>query len=242
MEKYNNRTENPYQAIILAGGLGTRLRSAISGVPKCMAPVAGKPFLHYVIDYLQQQGVKKFIFALGYMSEIIEEFLKINYTNLQYQVVIEQEPLGTGGAIQLACSKATEEDILILNGDTFFKVDVLSVFKLHLQQHAACTVCLKAMQQFDRYGVVELDENSTITSFKEKQFYHQGLINGGVYVINSHQFLTKNLPQKFSFEKDYLEKYVSEGNFTGIEQKAYFIDIGIPEDYNKAQEDFSIKY
>ena len=242
MEKYNNRTENPYQAIILAGGLGTRLRSAISDVPKCMAPVAGKPFLHYVINYLQQQGVKKFIFALGYMSKIIEEFLIINYSNLQYQVVIEQEPLGTGGAIQLACSKATEEDILILNGDTFFEVDVLSVFKLHLQKHSACTVCLKAMQQFDRYGVVELNENSTITSFKEKQFYHQGLINGGVYVINSHQFLTKNLPQKFSFEKDYLEKYVSEGNFTGIEQKAYFIDIGIPEDYNKAQEDFSIKY
>ena len=242
MEKTVNNIETSYEAIILAGGLGTRLRSAISDVPKCMAPVAGKPFLHYVINYLLQQGVNKFIFALGYMSEIIEEFLIINYPNLQYQVVIEKEPLGTGGAIHLALRKATDKDILILNGDTFFEVDVLSVFKLHLQKHAACTVCLKAMQEFDRYGVVELDKNSIITSFKEKQFYYQGLINGGVYVINRYQFLTKNLPQKFSFEKDYLEKYVSEGNFTGIEQKSYFIDIGIPEDYNKAQEDFSTKY
>jgi len=240
MEKTVNNIVNPYQAIILAGGLGTRLRSAVNDVPKCMAPVAGKPFLHYVINYFQQQGVNSFIFALGYMSEIIEAFLTNNYPGLQYQVVIEQEPLGTGGAIYLACSKATEEDILILNGDTFFEVDVFSVFKLHLQKHAACTVCLKAMQEFNRYGVVELGENSIITSFKEKQFYHQGLINGGMYVINSHQFLTKNLPQKFSFEKDYLEKYVSDGNFTGIEQKAYFIDIGIPEDYYKAQEDFRV--
>jgi D-glycero-alpha-D-manno-heptose 1-phosphate guanylyltransferase len=231
---------NPYQAIILAGGLGTRLRSAVSDVPKCMAPVVGKPFLHYVINYFQQQGVAKFIFSLGYMSEIIEQFLILNYPNLQYQIVIETEPLGTGGAIQLACSKATEEDILILNGDTFFEVDVQAVFMFHQQHDAACTLSLKTMQQFDRYGVVEMDSNSRITSFKEKQFYQQGLINGGVYVLNKAKFLIKNFNQKFSFEKDYLEEYVSEGKFTGIKQEAYFIDIGIPEDFNKAQAEFNL--
>jgi D-glycero-alpha-D-manno-heptose 1-phosphate guanylyltransferase len=239
MEKIIKSSLKNYQAIILAGGLGTRLRSAVSDVPKCMAPVAGNPFLHYVIAYLLTQGVNKYIFSLGYMSEIIEEYLTQHYPNLQYQVVIETEPLGTGGAIQLACSKATEEDVLILNGDTFFEVDIQSIVAFHHQQHSACTLSLKTMQQFDRYGVVEMDENSVITSFKEKQFYQQGFINGGVYVLNKNQFLTKNYPQKFSFEKDYLEKYVSEGNFTGIKQDGYFIDIGIPEDFNKAQVDFS---
>jgi D-glycero-alpha-D-manno-heptose 1-phosphate guanylyltransferase len=241
LEKINNNNLKNYEAIILAGGLGTRLRSAVSDVPKCMAPVAGKPFLYYVINYFQQQGVNKFIFSLGYMSEIIEDFLTQHYPNLQYQVVIETEPLGTGGAIQLACSKATETDVVILNGDTFFEVDVNSIMSFHQQQQAACTLSLKTMQQFDRYGVVEMDSNSRINSFKEKQFYQQGLINGGVYVLNIKQFLSKSFPQKFSFEKDYLEKYVGEDNFKGIEQHAYFIDIGIPEDFNIAQEDFSTK-
>jgi D-glycero-alpha-D-manno-heptose 1-phosphate guanylyltransferase len=119
-------------------------------------------------------------------------------------------------------------------------VNVPSIIAFHQQQKTACTLSLKIMQQFDRYGVVEMNNNSIITSFKEKQYYQQGLINGGVYVLNVKQFLSKTFPQKFSFEKDYLEKYLSEGNFTGIEQGGYFIDIGIPEDFNRAQEDFNL--
>jgi len=240
--KTNSNNNLQYQAIILAGGLGTRLQSAVSNVPKCIAPVAGKPFLHYVINYFQQQGVNEFIFSLGYMSEIIEEYLQLHHQNLVYQIVVEKEPLGTGGAIQLACTKATQKDVVILNGDTFFEVDVQSIMSFHQQQQAACTLSLKTMQQFDRYGVVEMDKNSTIYSFKEKQYYDQGLINGGVYVVNIHQFLSNTFPQKYSFEKEYLEKYVGEGKFTGIEQQGYFIDIGIPEDFNKAQEDFKSKF
>ena len=111
------------QAIILAGGLGTRLRSVVSDLPKCMAPVAGRPFLFYVINYLRSQGIEKFIFSLGYKHEVIEEYLKDQFSTLQYECSIEEEPLGTGGAIQLACKLATKKNVIIANGDTLFKIN-----------------------------------------------------------------------------------------------------------------------
>jgi D-glycero-alpha-D-manno-heptose 1-phosphate guanylyltransferase len=224
------------QAIVLAGGLGTRLRSVVSDLPKCMAPVAGRPFLFYVINYLRLQGVEKFIFALGYEHEFIEEYLDDQFSTLDYQCVIEENPLGTGGAIQLACQKATERNVLVANGDTLFKINGHEVFSFHAEHEAECTLSLKPMQHFDRYGIVELNDNSTVKDFKEKQFYESGLINGGLYVLNVEGFLVKKFPSKFSFEKDYLEQYYRKGNIYGIVQDHYFIDIGIPEDYNRAQE------
>jgi D-glycero-alpha-D-manno-heptose 1-phosphate guanylyltransferase len=226
------------QAIILAGGLGTRLRTVVNDLPKCMAPVAGKPFLHYVIQHLLAQGVEQFIFSLGYLSESIELFLTANYPSLKYQLSIEKEPLGTGGAIQLAAKKATEKNVLVLNGDTLFGIDVKQLLDAHISKQAACTLSLKPMNNFDRYGVVELNDQHVITSFKEKQFYTAGYINGGVYALNVMQFLQEGLPEKFSFEKDYLEKKVSGHTLYGIVQNQYFIDIGIPEDYERAQREF----
>ncbi len=227
------------QAIILAGGLGTRLRTVINDLPKCMAPVAGKPFLHYVIQHLLQQGVDQFIFSLGYLSESIETFLINNYPQLNYQLSIESAPLGTGGAIQLAAKKATEKNVLVLNGDTLFAADVKQLVDAHISKQAACTLCLKPMKNFDRYGVVELNDDNTVMSFKEKKFYTAGYINGGVYVLNAEQFLQEGLPEKFSFEKDYLEKNAANNKLYGIVQDKYFIDIGIPEDFERAQREFA---
>ncbi len=226
------------EAIILAGGLGTRLRSAVNDVPKCMAPVNGRPFLHYVIQHLLKQGVDQFIFSLGYLGESITEYLSAAHPDLNYRTCIEEEPLGTGGAIQLAMQKATLPDVLALNGDTLFAVDIAVVAAVHSTANAECTLSLKPMQQFERYGVVETGSNGIIQSFKEKKYYEQGFINGGVYMINRQQFLSRQLPQKFSFEKDYLEKFVNEERFAGVEQDAYFIDIGIPEDFTRAQTEF----
>jgi len=223
------------QAIILAGGLGTRLRSVVSELPKCMAPVAGKPFLHYVIAHLQQEGIQNFIFSVGYKSESIISFIKNNYSDIEYQFSIEEEPLGTGGAIQLAIGKTTKKNILICNGDTLFNVHVDELNNFHVQHNSDCTLCLKPMNSFDRYGVVELDNDHLIISFKEKQFYENGLINGGVYALKTETFLNKDLPEKFSFEKDYLERFADERKIYGLIQNEYFIDIGIPEDYEKAQ-------
>ena len=225
------------EAIILAGGLGTRLREAVPDLPKCMAPVAGKPFLSCVIDHLRIQGVERFIFSLGYKWGVIEEYLQKEYATLDYTSVIEQEPLGTGGAIQLAIQKASSNNVAIANGDTLFKIKLDEVETLHDFRDAECTLALKPMQNFDRYGVVDTDSNGKIISFKEKQFYQDGFINGGVYLINKERFLNHSFPEKFSFEKDYLEKFCGEGRFFGSRQDGYFIDIGIPEDYQKAQND-----
>jgi len=223
------------EAIILAGGLGTRLKEAVPDLPKCMAPVAGRPFLFYVINYLRSQGIEKFIFSLGYKHHFIEDYLKDKFETLIYDIVIENEPLGTGGAVQLALSKAKEENIVVINGDTLFKVNLIEAQKFHISNNAECTLLLKPMQNFERYGVVNINEQKVITSFEEKKHREKGLINGGIYVINRTQFLSKQFPEKFSFEKDYLEAMVSEQKFYGLEQDKYFIDIGIPEDFERAQ-------
>ena len=228
------------EAIILAGGLGTRLRAVVSDVPKCMAPVARKPFLYYVIKHLEKQGVDKFIFSLGYKHEMIEAWLNEQYPLMFMQTSVEEEPLGTGGAIKLACGLATEKNVLILNGDTLFNVDIKELFAFHKTNRADCTLSLKPMHNFDRYGVVELDTDHAITSFKEKRQYKNGLINGGVYILNRKNFLQEELPLKFSFEKDYLEQYLNKRKICGVVQDEYFIDIGIPEDYEKAQKELGI--
>ena len=233
------------EAIILAGGLGTRLRTVISDIPKCLAPINGVPFLHYLVDYLQKQGIESFIFSVGYLHEKVEKFLLANYPDLKYQLALEQEPLGTGGAIKLAIQKAKEKNVIVCNGDTMFKIDVKALSVFHLDKNAACTLSLKPMENFERYGVVEIDKKGKVNSFKEKQFYHSGLINGGVYALNTSQFSEDDLPNIFSFEKDYLEKKVNIESNNGSEifgfiQDQYFIDIGIPEDYEKAERELRI--
>ena len=225
------------EAIILAGGLGTRLRSAVPDLPKCMAPVNGKPFIAYVIEHLQKQGIDTFILSLGYKSEAIIDFINRQYSSANFQFVIEEEPLGTGGAIQLACYKARTENVIATNGDTLFKVNLGKLYAIHQEQKAECTLSLKPMNDFNRYGVVELNENDSVASFKEKKFYKKGLINGGLYALNLNSFLEKELSNKFSFEKDYLEKYFAGRRMFGSVQDEYFIDIGIPEDYSRAQKE-----
>ncbi|HSZ86901.1 MAG TPA: sugar phosphate nucleotidyltransferase, partial [Puia sp.] len=169
--------------------------------------------------------------------EIIEEYLKKELSIINYQLSIEKEPLGTGGAIQLACEKATEKNVAVINGDTFFKIDLQKLSAFHQEKNADCTLCLKPIRNFDRYGAVELNENNSIKNFSEKKFYENGLINGGVYALNVKNFLDKYLPEKFSFEKDYLEKFYTTGKLFGLIQDEYFIDIGIPEDYERAQKE-----
>jgi len=230
------------EAIILAGGLGTRLRSVVSDTPKCMALVAGKPFLYYLISFLKNNGIENFIFSVGYMHEVIEGYLKKNFTEINYKISLENEPLGTGGAIRLACSKTSEKNVVICNGDTLYKIDMIALDEFHRKKEAGCSLTLKPMTNFDRYGVVELNDDASIKTFKEKQFYNSGLINGGVYILNIPEFLKEDLPEKFSFEKDFLEKKVclrqaENATLFGLIQDKYFIDIGVPEDYEKAQKE-----
>jgi D-glycero-alpha-D-manno-heptose 1-phosphate guanylyltransferase len=200
-----------------------------------MAPVAGMPFLHYVIKYCEEQGIGKFIFSLGYKHELIADWLSGRLPGGSYSLSIEEEPLGTGGAIRKACGQAGIDTVFVLNGDTYFGADLGELSKFHKAVAADCTLCLKPMKNFERYGVVEINKDGSILDFREKQHYEQGLINGGVYALSAPAFLREALDEKFSFEKDYLESYCGKRAFYGLKQEAYFIDIGIPEDYERAQ-------
>ena len=226
------------EAIVLAGGFGTRLRNAVPNLPKAMAPVNERPFLSYIINYLRLQGIERFVFSLGYKAEAIESWLKKYYPALDYTTVVESEPLGTGGGLQLALQECTTPHVLAANGDTLFKIKAWDFEKVHVANRSECTLALKPMQPITRYGIVELGLGQVVLSFKEKGVYNQGLINGGVYLLDREQFQKRGLPKSFSFEKDYLEKFSSDKKFFGSIQEGYFIDIGIPEDYEAAQKDF----
>ena len=227
------------EAIILAGGLGTRLRKAVPGLPKCMAPIGGKPFISYIIEYYKKQGIEKFIFALGYMHERIEDYLNDSYTTLDMVYSIEEEPLGTGGAIKLACGETTSKQVVVVNGDTLFKINLQALSFLHHQKESECTLCLKPMHTFDRYGVIEMSDNHSVKNFQEKKYFTSGNINGGVYALQVSAFLANGLPERFSFEKEYLETYYTNGQMYGLVQDEYFVDIGIPEDLEKAQSELA---
>jgi D-glycero-alpha-D-manno-heptose 1-phosphate guanylyltransferase len=203
-----------------------------------MAPVAGKPFLEHVIAYFTNQGINEFILALGYKSEVIIDYVKSQHPQLKARYSIEKDLLGTGGAIRLACQQADAENVLVVNGDTIFKIDLPKLAAFHEKHGGECSLVLKPMNEFDRYGVVEINGDSRISSFREKKFYHAGLINGGVYALNAAAFLKHDLPGKFSFETDYMEAFYNKGLIYGQVQDAYFIDIGIPADYDQAQQDF----
>ncbi|MBX2905414.1 MAG: nucleotidyltransferase family protein [Taibaiella sp.] len=225
------------EVIVLAGGLGTRLQGVIGEYPKCMAEVAGRPFLAHVFDYLAQQRCVQAILSLGYKHEIVTEWVEKQDLPFVVDYVIEKEPRGTGGGLMLAMQQASADNVVVVNGDTLFTVNLERMMHYHLTQHSCTTLALKKMYSFDRYGVVNTNDGGVITSFEEKTYKEAGMINGGVYIVNQKHIHSKHLPIKCSMEKDYLEKYTAEGKFYGFESDGYFIDIGVPADYERAQED-----
>lgn len=231
------------EVIILAGGLGTRLRSEVKDVPKCMAPVAGKPFLWYLLkDLKKYPEVKRVILSVGYLREVIFEWIPTVQDEFpfSFDYAIEEEPLGTGGGIRLAMEKVTEEEAIILNGDTYFAVDLNELVAAHKNQpEPKLTIALKPMKDFDRYGTVTTAEDGRVLKFNEKQPCKEGEINGGVYVISKDESIFEGQPKKFSFETAVMQEKCGEyGCLFGVVQNGYFIDIGIPEDYHKADREF----
>lgn len=225
------------EAIVLAGGFGTRLQKVVSEVPKPMAPVAGKPFLQYILDYLIAHKVEHVVLAVGYLRETIIAHFGDTYHNLKITYAIEENPLGTGGGILHACKYVKSDNTFVINGDTFFDVDLVELSAFHQSNNALLTVALKRMEKFDRYGTVELGAEGRITGFLEKKYLDEGLINGGVYCLNK-QIFHPSLPEVFSFEKEILEKEIVNRKIYGLISEGYFIDIGIPEDFSRAQHDF----
>lgn len=225
------------EAVILAGGFGTRLQKVVHDVPKPMAPVAGKPFLSYLLDQLDRQGCTHAVLAVGYKKEVIQNFFGSYYNGISLSYSVEDKPLLTGGALKKALQMVTEEAVLVLNGDTFFGVDFSKMMDFHCKAHSDATLAVKKLHDFSRYGTVHFDDDYRITRFVEKKACQKGFINGGVYVLNRTLF--GDISQdKFMMEKDFLEKYVDTKLFSAFPCDSYFIDIGIPEDYEKANKEF----
>lgn len=224
------------EAIVLVGGLGTRLKSVINDIPKPMALVKNKPFLEYVLKWLSGYNFTKIVLSAGYKSDMIKSYFKYAFKNVPIEYAIELEPLGTGGGILNALSHINDENVLVVNGDTYFPIDIDAFFLGHLTMEGKITIALKEMIYFDRYGSVSMDQNSNILQFNEKKFQKQGLINGGIYLLKRKFIQELSLPLKFSFEKEILEKESKNKVIKGMQFNYQFLDIGIPEDYYRADQ------
>lgn len=229
------------EAIVLAGGLGTRLSKSLdSDTPKILAPInSSTTFLDLLISYLENGGVTKIIFSLGHLGEKVKFFLESNYPNLNYKLHIEDSPLGTGGAIKASLEHAQKKEVIVINGDTILQLDFGNLLRFHTIYQSDCTICVKQLYNFERYGSIELDEEQNVISFNEKKKMKEGLINGGVFVLNRNIF--KNYPlQEFSFEIDFLPEKMNDNNFKikALITDGAFIDIGIPKDLKIFRSDF----
>jgi D-glycero-alpha-D-manno-heptose 1-phosphate guanylyltransferase len=224
------------EAIVLAGGFGTRLREVVNDVPKPMAPVNGRPFLEYILDYLHHYGVTRVILSVGYKGEMIREHFGDTYSTMSIGYAFEHEPLGTGGAIKLGMELCDSKQAAVLNGDTLFDINLTALYAFHKEKGAGISLALRQLEDVSRYGTVKIDEDHRIKGFAEKSAAAgSGYINGGVYLFNKEIFTDAEFPQKFSIEKDLFERYYESLRMYGFVSHDYFIDIGIPDDYHRAQ-------
>lgn len=222
------------EAIILAGGFGTRLAHIVSDVPKPMAPVCGRPFLRFILDDLQKKGIERVVLAVGYKQDVIRDYFGASYRGMEILYSAENEPLLTGGAIKQAMGLCREEQVLVVNGDTYFDVELPTLERAAKDHPGSIVLAAKRMYDFDRYGTLRLS-GDRVTEFCEKAPCRDGLINGGVYVLPAEIFNEIGL-SKFSFETQVLEPLAQTGRVFAVENSGYFIDIGVPEDYAAAQE------
>lgn len=226
------------EAIILAGGFGTRLRSVVSDVPKPMAPINGRPFLEILLDYLIASNFDHIVLSTGYMHEKIEAHFGNSYRNTQISYAVEHEPLGTGGGIRNALNFCNEENIVILNGDTLFKIDYDDLQRFYFSHPTRLAMVLRQVDDTSRYGSVVTDCSDRISLFSEKNESHGfGTINGGIYMMHRSLLEEQSDRKAFSFEKDILQQKYTKEPFFAYTSGAYFIDIGIPEDYRKLNSD-----
>lgn len=228
------------EAIVLAGGLGTRLRPVVSDLPKPMAPVAGRPFLAWLLDYLELQGIRRVVLSVGYLSEAITQFFGERYGAIEITYSIEDEPLGTGGGIAGSLSLVKSAFVFVLNGDTFLKLDYRAMARLASEagEDFVLAVALRETDDARRYGRVVL-KGGRITGFEALGAEQPGpcpsMINAGVYLMNSSIFRRFEVPRRFSFEKEFLETKTAQLRPLAFPCDVPFIDIGIPEALEHAQ-------
>ena len=225
------------EAIILAGGFGTRLRTVIPDIPKPMSPINGKPFLQFLLKQLSLSGFSRVVLSVGYRHEIISNHFGNSFDAMQLDYCVEDAPLGTGGAVAKALQQTAAADVLALNGDSIILASLKQFSAFHHAQGAPITIALKAEKNFDRYGSVTLD-GDRIAGFEEKRHVAEGVFNAGMYWLQSSvKDILSRIPEPFSLEKEVFEKKIFP--LSGCVFNDYFIDIGIPDDYARAQRELS---
>ena len=220
------------EVIILAGGFGKRLQDRVNNLPKPMAPINGRPFLDYLFDYLFKNNIEKVILSVFYKFEQIKEYYKNSYKNISISYSIDSEPLGTGGAIKAALKKSSSENTLIINGDTYFNVDLECLYKYHSSKKNDITIALKKMENFDPYGTVQTNKEAKVLTIKKRVYRKSGSIDGGIYLVKNDLFY-ENDDKYFSFN-DFIINNINKLKIGSLLFDEVFIDIGVPNDYDKA--------
>lgn len=225
----------PFEAVILAGGLGTRLRSVVSDKPKVMAAVEGAPFLSWILKAIRPYGVRRVILCVGYLSEQIEAHFGSKFEGIDIVYSRETSPMGTGGALTPIASLMQGESLYVLNGDSWCVTDLGEFARDFINTNAEVSVVLAKVNNSGRYGSVVFDENRRVTSFKEKCLEDApGWINAGIYIVSKKKMISIADKQgAFSLEKDTLPIWVSEG-MTAFPSNGLFLDIGTPESFSQA--------
>jgi D-glycero-alpha-D-manno-heptose 1-phosphate guanylyltransferase len=222
------------EAIVLAGGLGTRLASRLNQTPKSMAPVGGRPFLEILLNQLVAAGCSRIILSVGHLRDVILQHFQNRYRGVPIDYAIEESPLGTGGAIRLALGQAHESSVLVVNGDTYLEADISVLSRFHRSSRRPLTMAVVRVENIARYGGV-LIEDHIISGFFEKGRTGPGWISGGLYAIEKSFLWHADLQAPFSFETDVLVPFLFEIRPAAFHCEGYFLDIGIPEDFDRAQ-------
>jgi NDP-sugar pyrophosphorylase family protein len=222
--------QKPSTAIVLAGGLGTRLRAAVSDRPKVLAPAAGRPFLDYGLAYLAGQGLERVILSVGYLADQVKTFAGDGRRwGLEIRYSIEDMPLGTGGALRLA-ARGLAGPFFALNGDTLFLVDLGKLWEIHNAARAVATIALLQVAEGRARGCVALGEGGQILAFDEKPpAAGPALVNGGVYVLEPEALRDSEGARPLSIEREIFPPLAAQGRLYGQVQTAYFADIGTPQ-------------
>jgi D-glycero-alpha-D-manno-heptose 1-phosphate guanylyltransferase len=221
------------EAIVLAGGLGTRLREAVPDLPKPMAPIGGRPFLEILLTSLTRKGFTRVVLSVGFMAEKIMQYFGDRLGNLELVYVLEHEPLGTGGSARLGMQSCTTDHVFVLNGDTFLDFEMDKVER-HWQVHRRPIIVGREQSNTVRYGRLKAAGGAVI-AIAEKGVAGPGLINAGCYILNKGQLDGYPAGSAFSLETDYLPMAMTRMRFDLYVTTGKFIDIGIPEDYERAR-------
>lgn len=222
------------EAIVLAGGRGTRLSGVVPHLPKPLAPIAGRPFLSYLLTMLADQGCTRICLSTGYLAETIEQQYGASFQGMGIVYARETSPLGTGGAIKAALAMTTGQEVFVVNGDTLAGIDLRRMLAQHTSTGSMLTIALMQVPDTARYGAVTTHEG-LVAAFSEKGMTGPGYINAGVYLMKCGIFEPFALPESFSFERDVLMAHASTLQTRAFLSSGYFIDIGVPKDYARAQ-------